>query len=144
MARTIIEFHLTGKPASVNGSTERKNSWKDQVYRTVTAMYSNGKVGEKLTLKVFYFPHNQQYCDVDNGLKYTIDGMAPVLMTNDRNVTRIIAERFPKSPGASLVVSLSIAPYIANLIAMRETNNTPDYITLVKLEEYECNGGNLW
>jgi hypothetical protein len=144
MARTIIEFHLTGKPASVNGSTERKKSWKDLVCRTVTAMYSKGKVGERLTLKVFYFPHNQQYCDVDNGLKYTIDGMAPVLMTNDRNVTRIIVERFTKTPGASLVVPLNIASDIANLINLRETSKIPDYYTLVKLEEYECNGGSLW
>ncbi|NBD00720.1 RusA family crossover junction endodeoxyribonuclease [Atlantibacter hermannii] len=144
MTKTLIEFDLTGKPASVNGSKARKDSWKAQVKSKAIALYTGGKIGEKLTVKIFYFPHNEQYCDIDNGLKYTIDGMADVLMKNDRTVTRIITERFPKIPGASLIVPLNIAPQIAQVIKQREISTSPEYLTLVKVEEYEYNGGNLW
>ncbi|WP_313049758.1 RusA family crossover junction endodeoxyribonuclease [Atlantibacter subterraneus] len=144
MAKTIIEFDLSGKPASVNGCKARKDSWKAQVQSKVMALYTGGKNGEKFTVKIFYFPHNEQYCDIDNGLKYTIDGMASDLMDNDKTVTRIITERFPKIPGASLIVPLNIAPQIAQVIKQREISKSPVYLTLVKVEEYDYNGGSLW
>jgi hypothetical protein len=70
--------------------------------------------------------------------------MALALMTNDKNVTRIIAERFPRISGASLVVPLSITPSIAKIITDREKTGPSNYLTLIKLEEYDCNERSLW
>jgi len=143
----LVEFAVIGRPASVNAGDKnaaRKRIWKQLVYTEASNQYSGPPVSYKTTLKVFYFPHNNQYTDVDNGLKYTLDGIKNLVIDDDKQVTRIIAERFLREPGASLVVPLNIAAPVANVLHAMESKPKKDYVTLIKLEKYECNGGSLW
>ncbi|WP_318365283.1 RusA family crossover junction endodeoxyribonuclease [Enterobacter sp.] len=147
MATTIVEFAIIGRPASVNsgkGSATRKKLWKALVHKEASSHYSGSPVCYETTIKVFYFPHNGQYTDVDNGLKYTLDGIKNLVINDDKQVTRIIAERFLRAPGASLVVPLSAAAPVAGVLHAMELRPKKDYVTLIKLEKYECNGGLLW
>lgn len=146
MADNLLEMIVFGRPATVNrkGPKSLKAIWQSKVFNSASAEYTGMQVKYKTTFKIFYFPHNNSYSDVDNGLKFTIDALAPVVMENDRQITRIIAERFVKEPGKSLVVPLSLAPSIAKILEIRENNSPAEYMTLIKIEKYKCNGGKLW
>lgn len=147
MTKPLLEFSVSGRPVSVNAGKKnaiRKEKWKEIVHNETKKHYTGTPVTYKTTLKIFYFPNNNQFTDVDNGLKYTIDGMAPLVMVDDRNITRVVAERFVFEPGESLVVPLHLARSIAKLLQTWHTSPKKEYLTLIKLEKYECNGGALW
>lgn len=147
MTTTLVEFAVIGRPASVNSGKKyaaRKKLWKHLVYTEASKHYTDLPVPYKTTLKVFYFPHNGQYTDVDNGLKYTLDAMKNVVIDDDKSVTRVIAERFLTEPGSSLVVPLKLAPAVMKILTDMQAKPKKEYVTLVKLEKHECNGGSLW
>lgn len=138
---------MIGRPASVNADTTNKNNWKAIVAKAANDAISKTyiKHGGDVEVKIFFYPENNQYIDIDNGLKYTIDGFAQVLIVNDRNVTRIISERFPSNPGASLTVPINAALNV--LTSLRTQNANPrnrKHITAIKLEQYTCNKGAHW
>lgn len=167
-----IEFVVRGRPSSVNGSSAEAMAWKTAVCNEANACLA-AKFAPNLppaacpddaTVKVFFFPPNGQYTDVDNGLKHILDAISkhswPVppfppfasVLANDRTVQRIVAERLPPIPNASLVVPIGFAPTLAAalMIANGQTNTaagmTPakEYATAIKIEAYNYNNGGLW
>lgn len=117
-----------------------------------------------MTVKVFFFPHNHHYTDIDNGLKHTIDALAchsrlvppaapfaPILQ-NDKAIIRLIAERFAPIPNASLVVPAGAAPTLlqALMIAAGRVSASvvgpvkPEYATAIKFEPYKYENAGFW
>jgi Holliday junction resolvase RusA-like endonuclease len=153
-----IEFTVLGNPSSVNSTSKKKNTWKRLVEDASRGALSSGYPGglkypDSVAVKVFYFPVNKQYIDVDNGLKHTIDGLAEHILENDRTVIRIITERFPLIPGANLVVPIGLGSYITGALLKAHTA-TPSsagvtvqkktHVTAVKVEAYFNNKGMFW
>lgn len=151
-----IEFTILGNPSSVNSTTLKKNTWKTLVQAAakgaLTIMYPGViPYAGMVTVKVFYFPINQQYIDVDNGLKHTIDGMAKNIFENDKTVTRIIAERFPLIPGSRLVVPIGLGSHISGALSNAHRVKPASgvtvqktHVTAVKVEAYADNKGKFW
>ena len=167
-----IEFVVRGRPSSVNGTSAKAMIWKTAVSTAANArLVANFATSlppaaytDDATVKVFFFPADDQYTDVDNGLKHTIDAISehlrPVppfppfasVLANDKTVQRIVAERFPPVPNASLIVPIGFAPTLAAalMIANGQTNAaagiTPaeEYATAIKVEAYVDNSGGLW
>ncbi|MHA4870075.1 hypothetical protein ACXZ1M_20505 [Duganella sp. PWIR1] len=165
-----IEFYHEGKPASANGSWNEKKQWKLDIAKAtndalvkkflpnpvpkphLTKKGVAKAYGGQATIKVFFFPHSNQYIDIDNGLKYTIDGIAESLMTNDKYVTRIISERFLPMPGTSVVAPLARLNVLTTALSLANTPTlmagggvtpAPD-VTAIKIETYQSNGGKYW
>ncbi|WP_122669892.1 RusA family crossover junction endodeoxyribonuclease [Pseudomonas viridiflava] len=152
-----IEFTVLGNPSSVNSTSGKKAAWKTLVEaaaKGAVALHYPGKAKSTaaLTVKVFYFPINQQYIDVDNGLKHTIDGLATAIFENDKAVTRIITERFPPVPKASLLVPIGFAREISSALmiangAGNSATGAPlpkQHATAVKVEPYVDSNGKFW
>lgn len=152
-----IEFTVLGNPSSVNSTSGKKTAWKmlvEAAAEGAVALHYPGaaKSTAALTVKVFYFPINQQYIDIDNGLKHTIDGLATSIFTNDKAVARIITERFPPVPKASLLVPIGFANEISNALmiangAGHSATGAPipqQHATAVKVEPYTDNNGKFW
>lgn len=148
-----IEFVVTGKPSSVNSTSTKKNNWKSIVHREanralnlkfptppVPSPYSGD-----VTVKLFFFPHTNQYLDVDNGIKHTLDAMSPPIIANDRSVQRLVAERVPSVPGASVVVPAALAPTLLQAFNIANGSGPlKDQATAIKVEAYVSNNGAMW
>lgn len=149
-----IEFLVKGKPSSVNSTSAKKIAWKLNVRTEANAALlakypmapAPGPYGGDLTAKFFFFPHNNQYLDVDNGIKHTLDAMSPPIIANDRSVQRLIAERISAVPGASVVVPAALAPTLlaAFNVASGTGGNPKVQATAVKVEPYMNNNGAMW
>lgn len=148
-----IEFVATGRPSSVNATTEKKRNWKRRVNRVARIELarqfgtSSPAYSSDVTVKVFYFPTNRQYVDVDNGLKHTIDAISPPILQNDKTVQRLVVERFLPVPGSSLVAPISYAATLVNAFNLANGLSRPGravHATAVKVESYVANGGSLW
>lgn len=155
-----IEFCITGRPSSVNSTTNKKNIWKNTVNVAanahLVATFAPQPVpaahAGDVTAKIFFFPPTQQYLDVDNGLKHTIDGISPPILANDRTIIRLVAERFAPIPGASLIVPIGFAPVLSQALAIASGQASvaagspydPQHAVAVKVESYVDNNGALW
>ncbi len=150
-----FEFVATGRPSSVNASTSKKAKWKRRVDRTVRIELIRAHLPKpvpavyaaEVTVKVFYFPTNKQYVDIDNGLKHTIDALAPHTLTNDKLVQRLVVERFLPVPGSSMKVPITYGASLAKAFDLANGVTHPGrplHATAVKLEPYISNGGALW
>ncbi|MGN3966812.1 hypothetical protein ACS0ZG_31925 [Burkholderia gladioli] len=155
-----IEFLVKGKPSSVNSTSVKKHAWKAKVTAAANAQlaanFGGGPIpaahAGDVTVKVFFFPHTQQYLDVDNGLKHTIDAFSPPVIANDKTVTRLVAERFAPIPGASLTVPVGIAATLVTALMTASGQASvaaggafnPEFSTAVKVESYIFDNGAHW
>lgn len=170
-----IEFNISGRPGSVN-DPDTVGPWRDKVEKAAQFQKINklGAASSALkspldtTVKIFFFPANRKYADVDNAIKPTIDGLKKALLTDDRQVMRVIAERFFPAVGASMKVPaedvVTLGPIlIAQANASRallsavvvqagiplmhpggKAAKDASYATAVKVEPYVPNSGNFW
>lgn len=167
-----IEFVALGRPSSVNGTSAKMLVWKEIVSDIgkveLAQKFAPNPIAPPytgdVTVKIFFFPPNGQYTDIDNGLKHTIDALcthnrpippaapfAPIL-SNDKTVLRITSERFTQIAGASLLTPVGLAPTLlkALMIANGQASIAaggpfnPEYATAIKFEPYINNNGGLW
>lgn len=148
-----IEFVVTGKPSSVNSTSIKKNAWKANVnVRANVALNLKFPappvpppyVGD-MTVKMFFFPHTNQYLDVDNGIKHTLDAISPPIIKNDRTVQRLVAERISSVPGTSLIVPAALAPTLLQAFNIASGLGAPkSQATAIKIEAYVSNNGAMW
>jgi hypothetical protein len=175
MSTVPIEFVVKKRPSSVNDSSKAME-WKTNVATEgkaalLAALLASGTVpptlspyADQVTLKVFFFPHNGQYTDIDNGLKHMIDALAchsrPVppaapfapILKNDKTIVRLIAERFAPIPKASLVVSAAAAPILLQALMIASGRLAvdlvgpakPEYATAIKFEPYKYENVDFW
>lgn len=148
-----IEFIVRGRPSSVNSNNTKKAAWKSNVYSEASTALRAKHPGaippppskNDLTAKFFFFPHNNQYLDVDNGIKHTLDAICGIIIDNDRSVQRLIAERIFAAPGKSVVVSASLAPILlAAFNSASGVGGSKDHATAVKVDPYINNDGAMW
>lgn len=150
-----IEFLATGRPSSVNGTTAKKNVWKQivnsvahaELLRTHSPNAVPAAYAAEVTVKVFYFPTNRQHVDVDNGLKHTIDAISPPILKNDKLVQRLITERILPVAGTSVKAPIAVAPMLArgfDIANGRLHGVKAVHTTAVRVEMYVANGGALW
>lgn len=140
-----IEFVVTGKPSSVNSTTLKKNVWVGIVNAAAQVQVNLQYPGvapsmNDATVKLCFFPHNNQYLDVDNGIKHTIDAFCPPILANDKSVQRVMAERFMPAPGAALCAAAAASVTIANALAIQAAGN---HATAIKVEGF-ANSGAIW
>jgi hypothetical protein len=165
-----IEFVVAGRPSSVNGTSDKKRIWKTKVssegnaklaatFQILPAPYI-----DNVALKIFFFPNNLQYTDIDNGVKHTLDALsvpnllvlpippfAPILQ-NDKTVLHLTVERFAPHPGASLPVSIQAAPTLLEALSIASgqaigqagARAKPEYATAIKFEPYSGTIGGAW
>lgn len=148
-----IEFVVTGKPSSVNSTSTKKNIWKANV-NTQANVALNLKFSAPLvppphagdmTVKLFFFPHTNQYLDVDNGIKHTLDAMSPPIIDNDRSVQRLVVERIFSVPGTSVIVPAALAPTLLKAFNVARGLGAPKMqATAIKIETYVNNNGAMW
>lgn len=171
MSTVPIEFMVKKRPSSVNDSAKAMK-WKTNVaMEGEAALLAKFPVppvslpyADQVTVKVFFFPHNNHYTDIDNGLKHTIDALAchnraippaapfaPILK-NDRTIVRLIVERFAPIPNASLVVPAGAAPTLLQAL-MVASGRLPagvagpakrEYATAIKFEPYKYENVDFW
>ena len=170
-----LEFTVSGRPASVNDPATI-GAWQDRV-EAVAQLQKIKKLGPAgatlkspldATVKIFFFPANRKYADVDNAIKPTIDGLKKALLKDDRQVQRVIAERFFPAAGATMKVAakdvVTLGPMLmaqanasrALLSAVVVQAGIPllhpagkaakdeSYATAVKVEPHVPNNGKLW
>lgn len=171
MSTVPIEFMVKKRPSSVNDSSKAMK-WKMNVAAEGNAALLTKfpfsptplPYEDQVTLKVFFFPHNNHYTDIDNGLKHTIDALAchtrlvppaapfaPILK-NDKTVVRLIVERFAPIPKASLVVPATAAPLLlqalmtasGRLPAAVAGPGKPEYATAIRFEPYKYENVDFW
>ena len=170
-----LEFTVSGRPASVN-NTAAIGAWQQRVEEVAQSQkvkkLGNSalslKSSQDATVKIFFFPANRKYADVDNAIKPTIDGLKRALLKDDKQVMRVIAERFFPTAGATMKVAaedvVTLGPI---LITQRNASEVllsavvvqagipllhpagkaakdASYATAVKVEPYVQNNGNLW
>lgn len=170
-----LEFNVSGRPASVNDPATI-GAWQNRVekvaqHQKIKKLGPTGaalKSPQDATVKIFFFPANRKYADVDNAIKPTIDGLKKALLNDDRQVKRVIAERFFPAAGATMKVAaedvVTLGPIlIAQANASRallsavvvqagipllhpggKAAKDASYATAVKVELYVPNNGNLW
>lgn len=173
-----LEFTVAKRPASVNAGSSA--AWQARV-ENVAQVQKAKKLGmtlgpashavkssENVTVKIFFFPANRRYADVDNAIKPTIDGLKKALLRDDRNVQRVIVERFFPIAGATMKVAAedmkTLGPVLmAQANASRALLNAvvvqagipllhpkgkaakdSSYATAIKVELHFPNDGNLW
>lgn len=150
-----FEFVATGRPSSVNATTEKKHEWKRRVNHIARMKlrfaFTPGPIPppypHSVIVKIFYFPISRQYIDIDNGLKHTIDAISPPIIENDKAIQRIVVERFLPVPGAGLRAPISLAPTLIKAFELASGAARPGrrvQATAVKIEPYPAPGGTLW
>lgn len=149
-----VEFQVNGRPSSVNASSAKKNAWKSLVRAAALAAIGPPPLtphAGDVTVKFYFFPNSQQYHDVDNGIKHTLDAIAPPILANDRYVMRVIAERLVPKPGSSLIVPIGMAPTLAAALmtasgqaASIAGGGAPQHATAIKVVDYVPNNGAYW
>ncbi|WP_156425888.1 hypothetical protein [Herbaspirillum rubrisubalbicans] len=168
-----FEFYAVGHPPSVNkASAIKKDSWKAIVRAECAATIASGTqtlmplpYPKSSIVKVYFFPTTKQYFDLDNGLKYTLDGinqftagndakrlgLVPTphtLITDDRNVARIVAERVVLKPGASIVARIGAVQMFLNAYAAALAAAVPGapkpYGVAIKVEPFIKRHGPKW
>jgi Holliday junction resolvase RusA-like endonuclease len=169
-----LEFTVTGRPGTVNDSSTT-SAWRNRVEAVALLRVADQyplDVGLKssvdVTIKIFSFPSNRKYADVDNSIKPTIDGVRNALLKDDKNVQRVVAERFfpVAGPGMKVLASdvVTLGPVLmaqanaskALLSAVVVQASIPllppagraatdgSYAMAIKVEPYVSNNGNFW
>lgn len=148
-----IEFVVTGKPSSVNSTSVKKKTWKanvnTQANNALSLKFPAPPVpppyAGDMTVKLFFFPHTNQYLDVDNGIKHTLDAMSPPIIKNDRSVKRLVAERVSSVPGTSVIVPAALASTLLQASNIAMGLGAPrNQATAIKIEAYVNDNGAMW
>lgn len=146
-----VEFVALGRPTSVNKTTMRKKAaWMGAVHSALLSKLAMKSppafpYPDNVTVKIFFFPMNGQFLDIDNGLKHTIDAFKWPLLMDDKLVSRLITERFRPTPGATVSVTAASAPLLWHCWRVSQGLLGPrKYATAIRVEEHIPDGGALW
>ena len=91
-----LEFVIHGIAVSLQGSASARAQWIEHVRET--ARQARGverwALGARLAVTLFYFPAVEMQGDLDNIVKPILDGMSRCLFLDDRQIERIVIQRF--------------------------------------------------
>lgn len=91
-----IEFKIEATPLSLQASPASKGKWKHQVKEAArdAAGHSTWATSSPVFVTIFYFPFGPMQGDVDNIVKLILDGMIGPIYESDRQVHRVIVQKF--------------------------------------------------
>lgn len=92
-----IEFLVIGTPVSLSSqNSNAKEQWKDRIKNSSSRALPNPHFAssERLAVTIYYFPAEPMQGDVDNIVKLILDGMNRHVYTDDRNVERVVVQKF--------------------------------------------------
>lgn len=111
-----IEFIVRGTAVSLQGSSGSKTAWKEAIAaagRNVVPGHA-WALTEEIAVIIYYFPEGEMPGDVDNIVKPILDAMAPFIYLDDKQVDRVVVQRFDadavavfKAPSATLLEALT-------------------------------------
>lgn len=85
---------VPGVPASVQSSARKQSDWRARVNSAAAARWPTGTAPLSRPVAVTVaFMHQGQPIDVDNMLKYTLDGLKGVAYTDDSLVEQVVGIR---------------------------------------------------
>ncbi|GMO11926.1 MULTISPECIES: RusA family crossover junction endodeoxyribonuclease [Bradyrhizobium] len=96
-----IEFLLNGTPVSLSSQNPiAKDQWKGRVKEASSLALPSPHFAslERMAVTIFYFPPEPMQGDVDNIVKLILDGMCRHVFVDDRQVERIVVQKF--EPGS--------------------------------------------
>lgn len=108
-----IEFLVSGTPVSLSSQNPNaREQWKDRVKRASSNSLPNPHFAssERLAVTIYYFPAEAMQGDVDNIVKLILDGMCRHVFIDDRQVERIVVQKF--EPGNIFSFSSPTQPMI--------------------------------
>lgn len=91
-----VEFVVRGTPISSGGSGRSKTRWKAEVKEASYAGLPEMHVWYegRTSLTLYYFPTVRMQGDIDNIIKMTQDALSKHVLKDDRQVERVVAQRF--------------------------------------------------
>lgn len=101
-----IEFLLYGTPVSLSSQNPNsRDQWKNRVREASSRALPSPHFAslERLAVTIFYFPAESMQGDVDNIVKLILDGMCRHVFVDDRQVERIVVQKF--EPGSIFAFS---------------------------------------
>lgn len=108
-----IEFLVSGTPVSLSSSNSNaKDQWKNRVKNSSSTALPNPHFAcsDRLAITIYYFPAEQMQGDVDNIVKLILDGMNRHVFVDDRQVERVVVQKF--EPGNIFSFSKPTVPLI--------------------------------
>ncbi len=110
-----IEFIVEGTAVSLQASGKTKAAWKETIKAAGEVVIPGGSwaLTDRVAVTIFYFPEGEMTGDVDNIVKPILDAMAKFIYVDDRQVERIVAQKFERdniftfsNPSAVLIAAL--------------------------------------
>jgi hypothetical protein len=92
-----IEFLVNGTPVSLSSQNAKaKERWKDRIKNASSRALPNPHFAsiERHSITIYYFPTEPMQGDVDNIVKLILDGMSGHVYVDDRQVERIVVQKF--------------------------------------------------
>ena len=92
-----FEFVVYGTPVSHQGrSAAAREEWKELVAKTCEAWLPNPIIPtvRRIGVTMFYFPAEEMTGDVDNIVKYTLDGLNGLIYEDDKQIERVVVQKF--------------------------------------------------
>lgn len=92
-----IEFLVSGTPVSLSSQNPKaREQWKDRVKNASSRALPDPHFAsiERLAVTIYYFPAEPMQGDVDNIVKLILDGMCRHVFVDDRQVERVVVQKF--------------------------------------------------
>jgi hypothetical protein len=92
-----IEFLVSGTPVSLSSqNANAREQWKDRVKNASSRALPDPHFAstERLAVTIYYFPAERMQGDVDNIVKLILDGMCRHVFVDDRQVERVVVQKF--------------------------------------------------
>ena len=96
-----LELVVEAVPLSQGASADSLGAWRDQLRLAATSALPEGHwtTEEPVAITVYCFPGGRMRSDLDNILKPIIDAFSKLIYVDDRQVERIVAQKFePERP----------------------------------------------
>jgi crossover junction endodeoxyribonuclease RusA len=92
-----LEFLVRGTPVSLSSqNANAREYWKSRVKDASSQALPNPHFAssERLAVTIYYYPGEPMQGDVDNIVKLILDGMSRHVFIDDRQVERIVVQKF--------------------------------------------------
>ena len=88
---------MSGTPVSLSSqNANARDQWKDRVKNASSLALPNPHFAsnDRLSVTIYYFPAEPMQGDIDNIVKLILDGMCRHVFVDDRQVDRLVVQKF--------------------------------------------------
>ncbi|WP_203561171.1 RusA family crossover junction endodeoxyribonuclease [Jiella pacifica] len=91
-----LEFLVQGTPTSLQGSARSRDEWQERVRQAARAVIPLDAwlLLQPLAVTIYIFPATVLPGDIDNRVKHILDAMTRVVYLEDRQIHRIVVQKF--------------------------------------------------